>query len=67
MTTIADESEPSTDARVLAIESTEALSHDDILRSLSWAQLDEVVFMDHVPVDKRHNAKVDYIALFRKL
>jgi len=53
--------------RVLAIESTEALSRDDILRSLSWAQLDEVVFLDHIPVDKRHNAKVDYIALFRKL
>jgi acyl-CoA synthetase (AMP-forming)/AMP-acid ligase II len=53
--------------RVLAIESTVALSRDDILRSLSWAQLDDVVFLEHVPVDKRHNAKVDYIALFRKL
>jgi olefin beta-lactone synthetase len=53
--------------RVLAIESTESPSPDDILRSLSWAQLDEVVLLDHVPVDKRHNAKVDYIALFRML
>ena len=53
--------------RVLAIETTEALSRDDILKSLSWAQLDEVVFLDHVPVDRRHNAKVDYVALFRKL
>ncbi len=53
--------------RVLAIESTESLSPDDILRSLAWAQLDEVVLLDHVPVDKRHNAKIDYIALFRKL
>jgi acyl-CoA synthetase (AMP-forming)/AMP-acid ligase II len=53
--------------RLLAIESTEALSRDVILRSLSWAQLDDVVFLDHVPVDKRHNAKVDYIALFREL
>ncbi len=53
--------------RVLAIESIEDLSRDDILRSLAWAQLDEVVFLDHVPVDKRHNAKVDYNALFRTL
>jgi olefin beta-lactone synthetase len=53
--------------RVLALESAEALSREDILKSLSWAQLDEVVFLDHVPVDKRHNAKVDYIALFRML
>jgi hypothetical protein len=53
--------------RLLAIESTEALSRDVILRSLSWAQLDDVVFLDRVPVDKRHNAKVDYIALFREL
>jgi acyl-CoA synthetase (AMP-forming)/AMP-acid ligase II len=53
--------------RVLAIETAEALSPEAILRSLSWAQLDQVVFLDHVPVDKRHNAKVDYVALHRKL
>jgi len=53
--------------RVLAIESTKTLSGGDILRSLSWAQLDEVVFLKTVPVDKRHNAKVDYVALFRQL
>jgi hypothetical protein len=26
-----------------------------------------VVFLDRVPVDKRHNAKIDYVALNRKL
>jgi acyl-CoA synthetase (AMP-forming)/AMP-acid ligase II len=53
--------------RVLAIETTETVSPEAILSSLSWARLDEVVFLDHVPVDKRHNAKVDYVALARKL
>jgi acyl-CoA synthetase (AMP-forming)/AMP-acid ligase II len=53
--------------RVLAVEADGPVSPDDIRRSLSWAQLDEVVPLDRVPVDKRHNAKVDYVALVRKL
>jgi acyl-CoA synthetase (AMP-forming)/AMP-acid ligase II len=53
--------------RVLAIETEERLSADVILRSLSWTKLDQVVFLDRVPVDKRHNAKVDYVALNRML
>jgi olefin beta-lactone synthetase len=53
--------------RVLAVEAEKPVSPDDILRSLSWAQLDQVVSLDRVPVDKRHNAKVDYVALARKL
>jgi olefin beta-lactone synthetase len=53
--------------RVLAIEGGKALSLDAIRNSLSWAQLDQVVRLDRVPVDKRHNAKTDYIALARVL
>jgi len=53
--------------RVLAIEAQESVSPEAIRSSLSWAQLDQVVFLDHVPVDKRHNAKIDYVALDRKL
>jgi acyl-CoA synthetase (AMP-forming)/AMP-acid ligase II len=53
--------------RVLAIETEERLSADVILRSLSWTNLDQVVFLDRIPVDKRHNAKIDYVALNRKL
>jgi len=53
--------------RVLAIETEERLSADAILRSLSWTNLDQVVFLDRIPVDKRHNAKIDYVALNRKL
>jgi olefin beta-lactone synthetase len=31
--------------------------------SLIWAQLDEIRIVGQIPVDKRHNAKVDYVAL----
>jgi acyl-CoA synthetase (AMP-forming)/AMP-acid ligase II len=53
--------------RVLAVESEGVVSSEVFLSSLAWAQLDQVVRLDHVPVDKRHNAKVDYVALTRKL
>ena len=53
--------------RVLAIEAEEAVSLNAIRSSLIWAQLDQVVRLDRVPVDNRHNAKVDYTALTRKL
>ena len=32
-------------------------------RTLGWAHIDRVIMMDHVPVDRRHNAKIDYPAL----
>lgn len=53
--------------RVLAIEAEEAVSLEAIRSSLGWAQLDQLVRVDHIPVDKRHNAKVDYTALTREL
>jgi len=53
--------------RVLAIEGATMLPLDAIRKSLSWAQLDQVVRLDRVPVDKRHNAKIDYVALARAL
>jgi olefin beta-lactone synthetase len=53
--------------RVLAIESKTKLPANEILDALSWAQLDRVIFVDHLPVDKRHNAKIDYVELARYL
>ena len=53
--------------RVLAVEAVRPISTHAILHSLSWANLDEVIQVDSVPVDKRHNAKVDYVALAEKL
>jgi acyl-CoA synthetase (AMP-forming)/AMP-acid ligase II len=53
--------------RVLAVEAATTIGAEEIRRSLAWAQLDQVIFLDRVPVDKRHNAKIDYPALRRKL
>lgn len=40
----------------------------DILKqSLSWAHLDAIRVMPHIPVDRRHNAKIDYPALTKLL
>jgi olefin beta-lactone synthetase len=55
--------------RVLAIELREG-SEDpaaDLRSSLVWARLDRILIVPHVPVDRRHNAKVDYPALLRML
>jgi acyl-CoA synthetase (AMP-forming)/AMP-acid ligase II len=38
-----------------------------IRRELAWAMLDEVRVWDRVPVDHRHNAKIDYPALLAQL
>lgn len=53
--------------RVLVVEGREAAPREELRRTLSWAALDQVVFLDHIPVDRRHNAKVDYVSLDRKL
>lgn len=34
---------------------------------LAWARLDDVVVVDALPLDKRHNAKIDYPALHKML
>jgi len=53
--------------RFLAIEAEPGAKPDAArLRSrLAWAQLDRVVQIRSIPVDRRHNAKVDYTALRR--
>ena len=38
-----------------------------LMRELEWAHVDEVRVLRHLPVDKRHNAKIDYGALRRLL
>jgi hypothetical protein len=35
--------------------------------SLRWATLDEIRVLKRLPVDKRHNAQIDYPALNRLL
>jgi acyl-CoA synthetase (AMP-forming)/AMP-acid ligase II len=56
--------------RILAIEFYETRKQPDLtaLRSLlGWTLLDEVRVCRKIPVDKRHNAKIDYPALHELL
>ncbi|MGC2618428.1 MAG: hypothetical protein WA414_05255 [Acidobacteriaceae bacterium] len=53
--------------RVLVVEGVPATMQPAIVQALSWAQLDRVSILPSIPVDKRHNAKVDYAALRTKL
>lgn len=55
--------------RVLAIEPDEhaSVDTDAVKDSLAWANLDRVVMLSQIPVDARHNAKVDYPALKNRL
>jgi len=39
----------------------------ELLNALAWAQLDEIKIIETIPMDKRHNAKVDYTALAKLL
>ena len=45
--------------RMLAVEGQEA-DPARIRSALAWAQLDEVRILKRIPMDLRHNAKVDY-------
>lgn len=54
--------------RILAIEGDERqLNLAELKHVLAWAQLDAVLRLKRIPVDKRHNAKVDYPALLALL
>jgi acyl-CoA synthetase (AMP-forming)/AMP-acid ligase II len=53
--------------RVLAVEYYDPSKAGDIRATLAWTALDEVRVCASIPVDKRHNAKIDYPALARML
>jgi acyl-CoA synthetase (AMP-forming)/AMP-acid ligase II len=53
--------------RVLAIESADPKTQSSVLKVLAWAHLDEIRVLRSIPMGRRHNAKVDDGALFRKL
>ena len=58
------------DHRILAIEPEEDCAPPDLgqlRRVLPWAHLDEVRIYRRLPVDRRHNAKIDYPLLWRLL
>ena len=55
--------------RLLAVEGPPGARPDaQALRAaLAWAQLDDVIVLERIPLDARHNAKVDYPALRKAL
>jgi acyl-CoA synthetase (AMP-forming)/AMP-acid ligase II len=56
--------------RILAVEFYERHNPADLdamRAALAWTCLDEILPCDHIPVDKRHNAKIDYPSLYRML
>jgi acyl-CoA synthetase (AMP-forming)/AMP-acid ligase II len=56
--------------RILAVEfypGQAPANLDGVRAALAWTHLDEVRLCPHIPVDKRHNAKIDYPSLFRLL
>ena len=53
--------------RVLAITGSLESDTGAVCKTLGWAQLDEVRVLPSIPMDKRHNAKVDYGALAKTL
>jgi acyl-CoA synthetase (AMP-forming)/AMP-acid ligase II len=58
------------DRRILAVDLYDPKAKPDLAslkESLAWAHLDEIRVFKHLPVDQRHNAKIDYPALRKML
>jgi acyl-CoA synthetase (AMP-forming)/AMP-acid ligase II len=56
--------------RILVLELYENQPHPELEaleKLLAWAHIAEYRICDHIPVDKRHNAKIDYPNLLRLL
>jgi acyl-CoA synthetase (AMP-forming)/AMP-acid ligase II len=53
--------------RILLIEADESFNSTSLSKALAWAALDEVRVVNQIPVDKRHNAKVDYTRVYELL
>lgn len=46
--------------RILLVETDTSVVLDALSPLLAWAELDEIRAVKQIPVDKRHNAKIDY-------
>jgi acyl-CoA synthetase (AMP-forming)/AMP-acid ligase II len=54
--------------RILAVQLEDHKASTDLTflrRELAWASIDEIQVHNYIPVDKRHNAKIDYPALYK--
>ena len=55
------------DGRRILVVDAAAAAIDGVRTKLAWARLDEIRMVRSIPMDKRHNAKVDYVALRRMI
>jgi acyl-CoA synthetase (AMP-forming)/AMP-acid ligase II len=53
--------------RVLVVEPSGGVEFSSLKASLAWAHVDAIEVLSKLPVDKRHNAKIDYPALHELL
>jgi olefin beta-lactone synthetase len=53
--------------RVLVVESDSEVDAAALRQHLAWARIDRIAVVRHLPVDQRHNAKIDYPALQKLL
>ena len=54
--------------RLLVVQAAQdRLDQAALCAAVAWAQVDEVRLIETMPVDTRHNAKIDYPALRRWL
>jgi len=53
--------------RLLVVEMKEGIEvqREALIQALAWARIAEIEVLRRIPVDKRHNAKIDYPALHR--
>jgi acyl-CoA synthetase (AMP-forming)/AMP-acid ligase II len=53
--------------RVLIVEprGSTTVAPSALRTAVAWAEIDDIVVVDRIPVDRRHNAKIDYPALRR--
>jgi acyl-CoA synthetase (AMP-forming)/AMP-acid ligase II len=53
--------------RLLVVEESAHAHVPALHAALEWARLDDVVTVRRIPMDRRHNSKVDYAALATRL
>jgi len=53
--------------RVLVVQPRNGANLSNLKASLAWADIGRVKLVRRIPLDKRHNAKIDYVALRRIL
>ena len=55
------------DKIILVLEKKNLTPEDDIKKAITFEKIDEIKYINKIPVDKRHSTKVDYKELRKKL